>query len=52
MGVRQTKNDIKDLKKKLKATKKANDAELLKMTLVMVLLAIAAGIIYGRIKLW
>lgn len=52
MGTKQTKNEIRELKKKLKATKRANDAQLLKMTLVMVLLAVVAGIVYGRIKLW
>lgn len=52
MGLKQTKQEIQQLKGKLKATKKANDAQLLKLTLLMVILAIVAGILYGRIQLW
>ncbi|MEA3227321.1 MAG: hypothetical protein U9Q07_15330 [Planctomycetota bacterium] len=52
MGTRQTKQEIRQLKGKLKATNRANDSELLKMTFVMILLAVVAGIVYGRIQLW
>ncbi|MHC4119642.1 MAG: hypothetical protein ACYSWO_19255 [Planctomycetota bacterium] len=52
MGVNQTKQEISQLKKKLKSTRKANDATLLKMTLIMLVLAIVMGVVYGRIKLW
>ncbi len=52
MGIKQTRQEIEQLKGKLKATKKQNDAQLLKLTLIMVILAIVAGIVYGRIQLW
>ncbi len=52
MGIQQTKREIQQLKDKLKATKKANDSHLLKMALVLVILAVVAGIVYGRIQLW
>lgn len=52
MSIKQTKQEIQQLKGKLKTTKKATDAQLLKLALVMVILAIVAGILYGRIQLW
>lgn len=52
MGIKQTKREIEQLKDKLKATNKANDSQLLKMALVLVILSVVAGIVYGRIQLW
>ncbi|UCE49627.1 MAG: hypothetical protein JSW47_05675 [Phycisphaerales bacterium] len=52
MGIKQTKREIQQLKDQLKATKKANDSQLLKMALILVVLAIIAGIVYGRIQIW
>lgn len=52
MGIKQTKREIQQLKEELRATKKANDSRLLKMALVLVLLAVLAGLVYGRIQLW
>lgn len=52
MGIKQTKKEIQQLKEQLKATRKANDNRLLKMAIVMVLLAVLAGLVYGKIQLW
>lgn len=52
MGVRKTKKEIEQLKDELKATYRKNDFRLLKMTLVMVVLAVIAAIVYGRLQLW
>jgi len=52
MGIKQTKKEIEQLKDQLKATKSTNDSHLLKMALVMIILAVIAGIVYGRIQLW
>ena len=52
MGTKQTKQEIQQLKRQLKATNKANDFRLLKMAFVLVLLAVLAGLVHGRIQLW
>ena len=52
MGIKQTQKEIEQLKDQLKATRKTNDSHLLKMALVMIILAVIAGIVYGRIQLW
>ncbi len=52
MGTKQTKQEIRQLKEQLKATYKANDFRLLKMALVLVLLAVLAGLVHDRIQLW
>lgn len=52
MSRKQTKKEIEQLKDQLKATNKASDFRLLKMALVMVILAIIAAFMHGRIQLW
>ncbi len=52
MSIRQTKKEIEQLKDQLKATNQANDFRLLKMAFVMVILAVIAALIHGRIQLW
>jgi len=52
MNTTETKREIEQLKSQLKATHKQNDFRLLKMAFVLALLAIAAGIMYGKIQLW
>lgn len=47
----EVKTEIKGLKKVLKAANRASDTRLLKLALIMVILAIAAAFIYGRIQL-
>ena len=52
MSRRQTNKEIEQLKDQLKATNRENDFRLLKMALVMVILAVIAAFMYGRIQLW
>jgi hypothetical protein len=52
MGTKQTKKEIEHLKDELKATYRKNDFRLLKMTLLMVILAVIAAIVHGRLQLW
>jgi hypothetical protein len=52
MGTKQTQQEIQQLKKELKATNKANDSRLLKLAFVLVVVAVIAGILNGRIQLW
>ena len=52
MGVKQTKQEILQLKEQLKATNAANDVRLLKLAFVLVFVTIAAGILTGRVQLW
>ena len=52
MSVKEAKYQIKQLKDQLKATNKANDFRLVKLALVMVILAVIAAFVYGRIQLW
>jgi len=52
MSRRQAKKEIEQLKDQLKATNRENDFRLLKMTLFLVILAIIAALIHGRIQLW
>ncbi len=51
MNRRQIKTHIRQLKGQLKATNRATNARLLKLTLVMVILLLATAIIYGKIQL-
>ena len=51
MNRKKVKTGIKALKKDLKAANRASDTQLVKLALVMVILAIAAAFIYGRIQL-
>jgi hypothetical protein len=48
----QTKKKIKQLKEQVKAHNKATDFGLLKLFLLMVILAVIAAIVHGRIQLW
>jgi hypothetical protein len=52
MGVKQTKQEIMQLKEQLKATNAANDVRLLKLAFVLVFVTTAAGILTGRVQLW
>ena len=52
MSTKQTKNKIKQLKGQLKDNNKTNDVRLLKLALIMVILALVAAIMHGRIQLW
>ena len=51
MGMNQTKREIQQLKDKVKATNKVNDGQLLKLTMVLVVVAVAAAIFYGKIQI-
>jgi len=51
MGTKQAKTEIQYLKDKVKATNKANDTQLLKLTLVLVIVAVGAAIFYGKIQI-
>jgi len=51
MSKKEQKYKIKNLKEQLKATNKANDFRLVKLTLLMVVLAAIAAFVYGRIHL-
>ena len=52
MSVKKTKQEIAQLKDELKATYRKNDFRLLKMTVFMVILAVIAAVMYGKIQLW
>lgn len=52
MNINQTKKEIEQLTDQLKATKRANDFRLLKLAVVMIILAIIAAFVHGRIQLW
>lgn len=51
MGVKQTKQEIQQLKGQLKATNATNDARLIKLAFVLIIVVIAAGVLTGRIQL-
>jgi len=52
MSIKETKREIEQLKDQLKNTHKKNDFRLLKMTFVLVILAIIAAFLHGRLQLW
>jgi hypothetical protein len=52
MSTKQTKREIENLKDELKSTYRKNDFRLLKMTLVVVILAVIAALMHGRLQLW
>jgi hypothetical protein len=52
MGRKETKKEIEQLKEQLKADNKNSDFRLLKLTFVLVILAIIAAFLQGRIQLW
>jgi undecaprenyl pyrophosphate phosphatase UppP len=51
MSRTQTAKEIDHLKDQLKAEKRQSDFRLLKMVLIMVILAVIAGLMYGKIHL-
>ena len=51
MGVKQTKQEIQQLKEQLKVTNAVNDTRLLKLAFVLIIVTIAAGVLTGRIQL-
>jgi len=52
MSTRDKKREIQNLKGQLKETYQKNDFRLLKLTLFMVILAVIAAIVHGRLQLW
>ena len=52
MGVRQIKNQMSQLRHELKAANRSRDGRLLRLAFVMIILAIIAAFMYGRIQLW
>ena len=50
MGAKRTKKEIEHLKDELKATYRKQDFRLLKMALFMVILAVIAALMYGRLQ--
>jgi len=51
MSRKQTTIEIGQLKGQLKAANRESDFRLLKMVLVMIILAVIAGLMYGKIHL-
>lgn len=51
MSRKQTTIEIGQLKEQLKAANRESDFRLLKMVLVMIILAVIAGLMYGKIHL-
>ena len=51
MSRKQTTIEIGQLKEQLKAANRQSDFRLLKMVLLMVILAVIAGLMYGKIQL-
>lgn len=52
MSIKQTQNQIRELKDELKSTNRVNDLRLLKLFVLMILLAAIAALIHGRINLF
>jgi t-SNARE complex subunit (syntaxin) len=52
MNIKQAKNQIGQLKDELKAASRARDNRLIKLAFVMIILALVAAFMYGRIQLW
>jgi hypothetical protein len=52
MSTRQIKNQMKQLREELKAANRSHDGRLLKLAFVMIILAVIAAFMYGRIQLW
>ena len=50
MGVKQTKQEIQQLKDQLRSTNAANDYRLLKLTFLLVIVTFAAAVLTGRIQ--
>ena len=51
MNRKKIKAEIKELKKGLKADRRASDARLAKLALILVIIALVAAFMYGRIQL-
>ena len=51
MNRKHTVKEIDHLKDQLKAANRESDFRLLKMVLVMIILAVIAGLMYGKIQL-
>ena len=52
MSTTKTKREIEHLKDELKSTYRKQDFRLLKMTVFMVILAVIAAVMYGKIQIW
>lgn len=52
MSIRQIKNQMRQLRQELKSVNRARDGRLLKLAFVMIVLAVIAAFMYGRIQLW
>lgn len=52
MSAKKTKREIKDLQSQLKTTYRKQDFRLLKMTVFMIILAVIAAVMYGKLQLW
>jgi len=52
MNIKRTKKQINELKQQVKAAKLKRDFRLLKLALVLVILALIAAFMTGRIQLW
>jgi len=52
MSIKETKREIEQLKGQLKNTHRKSDFRLLKLALIMVILAVIAAFLHGRIQLW
>ena len=51
MNTKEAKSEIKRLKQGLKSAKRATNVRLLRYALIMLILAIVAAFMYGRIQL-
>ncbi|MFC1634746.1 hypothetical protein ACFL5Z_07875 [Planctomycetota bacterium] len=52
MSTKQTKREIGHLKDELKSTYRKQDFRLLKMTLLVIILAVIAALMHGRLQIW
>jgi len=52
MSRKEIKNQMGQLKQQLKSDNQVIDVRLLKLALIMVILAIVAAFVHGRIQLW
>ena len=52
MSTKQTKREIEHLKDELKSTYRKQDFRLLKMTLLVIILAVIAALMHGRLQIW
>ena len=52
MNTKTAKREIEHLKDELKSTYRKQDFRLLKMAVFMVILAVIAALMYGRLNLW